>query len=274
MKRLSVALILFLPAVSAAADDCPPCVVRVHRHHSAGTGTVVACEGGKSVVLTNRHVAEDLDGVRVYHAGRFHPATYLSHYAGDLVAFTVDAELPCAEIAETEPPAGAAVEQWGYVWYGQGTPVRKTARWFGRAWGIDPRFEAPSPIIDTGIRSESGDSGSAVFYEGKVVAVTWGTTAAVPLAGVRHFLRRACARLFPRLAARLARPAVVVTPPPAAKGDPLPAPKATKPAPKSDGTGVPPAPKAVPKKQPAPPAVYYYPPPRLYSAPDCPPGFA
>src|SRR5262245_50038591 len=89
-------LLLSLSAAATGAEPTPTAVagktttdparttVSVHRdlgggRTQAGTGTVIACEAGKSLILTNAHVADAPDGTyTVTHAGSAYPATYVA----------------------------------------------------------------------------------------------------------------------------------------------------------------------------------------------------
>lgn len=274
MKRLTL-LALLAAGPLAAADPLPPpkavdpgdSVVRVcradgHGTFGFGTGTCIACENGKSLVVTNRHVCPD-PGARivVQRVGKTYEAKLISVDTADLAVLEVEGELVPCEVAESEPPVGAMVEMYAHP---KGTDQRYAAgQWVGGS-GANVHHTCA-------IGTVTGTSGGAVFYRGKVVAVHWGAGLdgrlyAVPLARVRGFVGRVCHTLFPRLTARLAARLASPVPAPKAKADPLPAPKKApepKPAPPK---AKPIAPKAAPK---GPPVVWYYAPPTY-----CPPGFA
>jgi hypothetical protein len=201
----------------AGANEAACVLVRVaDPEGSAGSGTVVACEAGRSLVVTNRHVVPSARyGVRVECQGKLYPVTFhAAHPAADLAILVVPAELPCAEVADAEPAPGAEVRQWGRAWYGQGRPVPKAGRWVG----IDRFRVRGTAIARTTLDNHSGDSGAGVFHAGKVVAVTWGVRGhSVCLADLRAFLRDRAAALFPRLAERLSKPAEKPAEKPAAK---------------------------------------------------------
>lgn len=216
LSRLSVraaaAALLSFAGCDCEAAEAACVLVRVEDPEgSAGSGTVVACEGGRSLVLTNRHVVPSARyGVRVECEGKSHPVTFYAPAAvGDLALLAVEAELPAAELADAEPPPGAEVRQWGRSWRGQGRPVPKAGRWFGLGRGRDATY-GHAAVVESTIPGESGDSGAGVFHEGRLVAVTWGLrgpmSAGVRLADVRACLRERAAGLFPRLAERLRKP--------------------------------------------------------------------
>jgi hypothetical protein len=220
--RLLAAAQLSFAGCDCQAAEAACVLVRVEDPEgSAGSGTVVACEGGRSLVVTNRHVVPSARyGVRVECQGKTYPVAYYAPAAvGDLALLTVEAELPCAELADAEPPAGAEVRQWGRAWRGHGRPVPKAGRWSGLGRGRDVNY-GYAAVVESTIPGESGDSGAGVFHEGRLVAVAWGLrggmSAGVRLADVRACLRDRAAALFPRLAERLRKP----DPEPAGKAAP------------------------------------------------------
>lgn len=180
-----------------------------------GSGTVVACENGKSCVVTNRHVVRPgPPGTPPYPPGTAVSVTTADGrvYNGviaatcrewhDLAILAIDGELPVAELATEEVRPGTEVYQWGRTWYANGRPVPKR----GVFRQVNQVVEGP--IWESTITSESGDSGCGVFdASGRLVAVNWGAgngeQSAVPIGPVRGFLREAGRALFPRLAARM-----------------------------------------------------------------------
>lgn len=207
----------------SATTDPARFTVFVHRDTGggggeAGTGTIVACEDGRSLVLTNAHVAAVDAAYTVTHAGRVHAARYLAGSpvdrlgpalidvrGPDLAVLVVDAELPAAPVADEAPARGERVRLWGF---GGRLGVEGALEKVGRAVGL-ARFTVPT--FSYTARTISGDSGSGVFNDrGELVAVHHGcendgsVAYGVPLAQVRQFLRTHAGRLFPRLSARLA----------------------------------------------------------------------
>lgn len=241
----------------------------------AGTGTVVACEGGKSLVLTNAHVVpHGANPITVRHGNDTYPATFVAAgsrhgrgYEPDLCLLVVDAEMPAVEIADSPPRIGERLRQWAFG---------------GQRFGAGPTFKVgvvADPVrpdgsrlvggdVESSLPTQSGDSGSGVFNDaGELVGVTWaagpgyeengrwvGTDpqrqhSAVPLAKVRAFVKTHAAKLFPRLAVRLAsRKADKGDEAPAAKPKDSPKAEPKKPTPKVE------APKAAPPAAP----VYRY----------------
>lgn len=182
-----------------------------------GSGTPVYSAGGKTLVLTNAHVARQdrttfavtVPGAGTYPARRVDGSAVRSTGPStiaidgvDLAVVEVDAELGAVQIASTAPAPGESVFQWGYG----GT--QGAAPW-AKAGVVLPNPFA-DPTLTSTINCVPGDSGSGVFdKDGKLVGVSHGTGAgfshhAVPLAEVRAFVRRPLlAKLFPRLADRL-----------------------------------------------------------------------
>lgn len=225
----ALALLLASPQLSAAPADAAVLVTvetdGVHPetkdpvvYADRGSGTVIACEGGRSLVLTNAHVVPTAEGrVTVSAGGRAYRAKYLAGSkvttwdngdgtggmeidGPDLALLTVEAEFPAAELAETAPGKGAALRQWGFA---------------GRGASEGPRVKSgrvtdPAGLWGT-LDQRPGDSGAGLFDDaGRLVGVSHGRPAAegevgvvaVPLGAVRKFLRER-AEPFPRLVKRL-----------------------------------------------------------------------
>lgn len=179
-----------------------------------GSGTVIASEQGKSLVMTNRHVVQDGTGqVHVDNGGRRYPGQVIAtDTKADLAIILVDATLPVAQLASSLPPKGAKVMQWGRDSRYDNRFVLKE----GVALGVrDGRKDFESTI-----ESYLGDSGCGVFDEqGRLVAVNWGGRAhdaetglpipgsggqaCVVIADVVRFLRVSAREAFPRFAAGL-----------------------------------------------------------------------
>jgi S1-C subfamily serine protease len=160
-----------------------------------GTGTVIASKGGRSLVLTCRHVVPDPDGTILVKAGA---STYGAELlavddAADLAVLRVRAELPAVAVADVGPADGADLRQWGYTKGGPMNPKHGPAREHTNG-KVDGK---PFDVRVTGIAPDFGDSGSGVFdADGRVVGVCAakaegkaGTVGLlVPLADVRRFL--------------------------------------------------------------------------------------
>lgn len=241
-----------------------------------GTGTVVACEGGRSLILTNKHVAESpAADYWVTHAGADGKTwqyqcrlTYQSP-AYDLAVLETAHELPACVIADAEPEPGAAVRQWGFT--NGGPKVERSGRYLGvRGW--TEQFGGVQPTAAVGYLPVSGDSGSGVFDpDGRLCAVvhlacTDGRQegSAVPLRCVTETLTTVTTTMvtvtaagprFPRLAARLAARRAARNAPNAMNAPPVQAPANT--APKAAPQFVVPGP--APLQQAAPPGFYVLP---------------
>lgn len=187
-----------------------------------GTGTVIASEGTKSLVLTNAHVVPSGDRpISVtYWCDRkpwVSPATYLGGSAvvdigphlidvrgPDLALLLLDcAALPAVEIADILPATGDPVSLYGFGGASSLAPQHKA----GRILSDDRSYTtAGDPIARTSIATVNGDSGAGVLNEaGQLVAVHWGG-GAVRLDTVHAFTVRVLERkgLFQRLKDRLA----------------------------------------------------------------------
>lgn len=241
-----------------SSTDPSSAAVYVHRqlvsHGDAGSGTVIASEGGKSLVLTCAHVIEGDGGITVTHAGKVYPAKYLGGSTvrwvntstiqvdgPDLALVVVYAELPAVEIG-SEPETGARVRLFGFGGrLGDHGFVAKLGQVIA-----GPAFTKPTLTYTAS--TTSGDSGAGVFNEaGELIGVHTGRSGvqayAVPVGTVKTFVLARLNGLFPRLGFRLAavRGGLFSIAPAAAK----PPAKPQAPAPKAT------APKAEPVKKPS-----------------------
>jgi len=188
----------------------------------SGTGTVIAAENGKSLILTNAHVVPSAaNPITVTYWSDGAPWTSKATYiAGatvddvgpnlirvngpDLALLSIDADLQPVEIAAAIPAAGEAVSLYGFGGTGSTVYPRHKA---GQILLEDGwRTTAGDPITRTSIASTNGDSGSGIFNAGgQLVAVLWGG-GAVRLDTVHAFTVQVLERqgLFAKLRARLA----------------------------------------------------------------------
>lgn len=212
----------------AALVEAPPepkydpkaatCVVNWKQY--LGSGTCIASEGGKSLVLTCNHVWSEQSSPgapfplgsyplfgEVRHDGKTYSATAIAGDAdADLALVVVDAPLPVARIATQTPAVGAKVRHYGMTskdTSGEVLPARTDIS------AAAHQFAFTTSAIP-------GDSGAGVFDErGELVAVVCGRTGmatSAPARGpsvtvirsvvVHH--TRAFPHLFPRLRDRLA----------------------------------------------------------------------
>lgn len=206
---------------------------------SGGTGTVIASEAGKSLILTNAHVVPSAaHPITVTYWSEGHAwrqeATYLGgssvddirpgliHVNGpDLALLSVNASLHPVEIAAAIPAQGESVRLYGFGGASETEPTEKRGR-------VLPEPGWVEPATKTSIETINGDSGAGILNDrGELVAVHWGG-GAVRLDSVREFtvsvLERKgwFARFKDRLAARkIAKALASVTPfassPPAVK---------------------------------------------------------
>jgi hypothetical protein len=178
---------------------------------SGGSGTCVACENGRSLVLTNNHVVspgKGADGrfaavtgqaVEVKHGGKRYPARVVAADDNlDVAAVVAEAELPVAEMADEPVVVGARVSRNGIGSGKQSLKVVATSR---------PQYPSPSMWFLAAGASESGDSGAAYFDEaGQVVAIHCGKdgiTAAsnprgTPITPIRNWLREKVGKVLGR----------------------------------------------------------------------------
>lgn len=218
------------PEVEPVSAGMAACVF-VNTVNGGGSGTCVASEGGKSLVLTNNHVVSSgrhpdtgwRDDVyplvaTVTHEKKQYTATAVSGVRNeDIALVVVDGTLPVALVAERAPAAGTKVYRNGS---GSGYQVCQV---------IEPDMSWTQPSMHFVVKgiSESGDSGAGYFDEkGLLVAVHCGKNTTdnprgTPITSVRTVVLERTPVLFPRLRARLAaRNTVIVVPvdpePPAA----------------------------------------------------------
>lgn len=179
------------PAVGAEADEyrsaaaepvVSTCAVWDARpgRNAGGSGTSIACEGGKSLVLSCNHIfADQVNGrfvmaayplaARVIHNGKTYPATAVGGSdTNDLAYLVVDGEIPPAELAEYIPKVGSEVRH-----FGQNSK-------FASGVVLRAQFYADHVCLVTSCRSESGDSGAGLFanFSGrwKLIGVNCGRT--------------------------------------------------------------------------------------------------
>jgi S1-C subfamily serine protease len=149
-----------------------------------GSGTVIQSGGGKSLVLTNRHVCPHGGGHPFVVVGnKTYSAEWIAADPGpDLALIRVPVELPAVELADADPEEGTMLRQWGYS--GRG-PIKPKS---GSALGtVNVRTEDGAKVeaLITGIDVEPADSGSGVFNaDGRLVAVAF--AAGGPVDGPRH----------------------------------------------------------------------------------------
>lgn len=193
---------------------------------SAGSGTPISCENGKTVFVTNAHVvpknkasqpititvsgrkfkAKYLDGSEVEFFTRSDGTHGCKVHGPDLAFLEVEGELGHVELADDIARPGDQVWQFGYG----GVPLNYNGPTIKS--GIVNKTTFVEPTLACDLQSISGDSGSGLFNtRGELVGVTWGGNSnptvhecvAVELTTVRAFSKRpVLSKLFPRLAAR------------------------------------------------------------------------
>ena len=239
--------------VTPAKYDAKAAAVGVQWKKYLGSGTCIASENGASLVLTCNHVFAEQPypgapfplaayplAAWVTHGGTEYKAVALAgDERSDLALVIVDAPLPVARIAASDPPEGAAVRHYG----------RTSKETSGKVLPLRTEYTSPAARFTFTAAAIEGDSGAGVFNEdGELVAVVCGrirSEATAPGRGttvsiVRTVVTTHSGRLalFPRLRAKLdarkAATTVTVQPvPPAAVLPTAPAPKKAEP-PKAD----------------------------------------
>jgi S1-C subfamily serine protease len=215
----STVVALALSASSLFAGDTEAACVRVSWKQYTCSGFCVACEGGKSLVVTNNHLFSETHGPD----GQFPRANYplagtVATLDGkktfkataidgdkdaDLAFVVVEGELPVAELADSDAPPDTPVWHRG-IGSGGGKGVVL----------LKGTHDQPKHNFASTTPSTSGDSGAALFDEnGKVVAVNCGRHAestgaaqrGTPITPVRNLLRGVAKTAFPNLSERLGK---------------------------------------------------------------------
>lgn len=203
--------------IKTVKSDPKGATFKVHSVHGVGSGVCVASEKGWSLVLSNNHVfaKQPAPGTVFPLAGYPVPAALSINgklvegtaVAGDLktdlALVVVKADLPVAELAETEPAPGADVRHYGF---GSGGGA-------GKVLEPDLSYVAERMHFSTTCPSASGDSGCAIFdAQGRVVAVHNGhigeRTFGAPVRTIRSAIRDLVPHPFKRLRERLNAPGV------------------------------------------------------------------
>jgi len=167
---------------------------------SYGTGTVVAVEGNKSIVITNAHVVPDnkhpiyitykyidgefykqectyINGSRVIETG----PTSIEIKGPDIAVLEINCRLNPVRIAKDIPSVNTRVKMYGYG----GNLTNQTLK-EGKIIPIDGWVGEYTRLSIQGV---NGDSGSGVLNDnGELVAVFWGG-ASVRLDTVKRFVK-------------------------------------------------------------------------------------
>lgn len=231
MRRFTYALLsLFALALPAYAQvDAETAVLRVSMPVGngvcrSGSATCIACEGGRSLVLTNNHIfaphvppnqptpraAYPID-VEVWSvdwkrkwAGK--AVDGVGDDGGDLALVVVETEMPCVTTAEADATPGTPIWHFGV----------STRDYGGRRAGFvaAPTYSVSQPdnTFRGDIGSVSGDSGAGIFNgDHELVGVNSGRIGhpgtdqqrGATVGVIRGFLRTRVRGLFPNLSARV-----------------------------------------------------------------------
>ena len=187
-----VVIVLLAASLSAPANATAEIIVDYGNGAAfVGSGTVIASERGKSLVLTNRHVAPSAAGTKTVKVGG-------KGYAGKWLAAAKDADLALIEIEASLPRVILAFD----------TPARNEPVWYvghsraggicrnGLCYGVNGRGDTTGIHFMVMTRADGGDSGAGVFdAKGRLFAVVWArderfnSTLSVHGWNVRRFLR-------------------------------------------------------------------------------------
>lgn len=193
------AVLVALFVASFARPSEPPFAVKIVTERTSpegkpvkgsGSGTVIAHGGGKSAILTCKHVCPtNGEPVNILAGGKTVKArTYRTDQRADLAIVVADAELPACYLARVTPRPGEVLRQWGHPF--GGILREKAGQWLG----FRGRNElGGAPVCESTIAAEPGDSGAGIFSaDGYLVGVCWGgdkTQSAVGVGEVWRFLR-------------------------------------------------------------------------------------
>lgn len=221
-----------VPTAPATADP-RAASVQVESRKGYGSGVCVACEGGKSLVLSNNHVFAPQAAPGTRFALAPYPMRATIHKGGkeydgyavagcdraDLAVIVVDGVLPVADLAAGDAEIGTACRHYGYGSGGSEGEVRLPPE----------RMPTPEYWFSSTCRTRSGDSGCAMFdAAGKVVAIHngggGGGTYGAPVSEVLKVLRASTPEQFTGFRKRVgAGPVPIPVKEPAAKPAPKPA---------------------------------------------------
>lgn len=176
-------VILPIPVAPAPRDSLSPSAsaVKVTTRSGYCSGTVIASEGGKSLVVTCAHCFRSADRRRATDPGGHPVAGYSVCPPGnapclavrlvavdevaDLALLSVDAALPAVRVAHARPVAGAEVQHWGI----SSGPAQGVVLYMS-----DRATDGPTLTFRSSLSSIPGDSGAGVFANNELVAVNWG----------------------------------------------------------------------------------------------------
>lgn len=141
---------------------------------SAGTGTIVECEGNHTFVITNEHILREGNGIAeiIEHSGtRTRMERVWSSANKDLAILHTNRkiETPGLPVFTGDVPLGATIEMVGFGGPGIMDPANDIRHVTGKRV---PSVKPTELAIDT--ISVSGDSGGAMLYGGGLVGVNWG----------------------------------------------------------------------------------------------------
>lgn len=172
-RLVALALVgAFAPLASAASPKDATFYIQVDRgagFGAAGTGTVIASEDGRSLVLTNSHVVKDAVAVKLVKTDANgkpweYKATVLDSIGAagvypDLALIETRHDLPAVEIADELPAVGSSVTTWGYG------PSHQADTWepFERTGKVVSSSRYASPWFVSTLHIIEGDSGCGVF---------------------------------------------------------------------------------------------------------------
>ena len=171
---------------------------------SSGSGTIVAVEADRALVLTCRHLFPQTRAGRVtvrLPSGRGFLATLIAvDDRADLAALAIraDTDTPWVPIGSVPASIGEAVWQVGYP-HGRGPQQR-----VGSSNGIRGHVQSGSLVTSFRLSTTSGDSGSGIFRasDSTLIGILWGgsggETSATGVTEVQRFVEQRCLRWFPR----------------------------------------------------------------------------
>ena len=181
--------------LDAAVTICP-------EDGGLGSGIVVWSEGGKAMVLTNRHVVgQSANPTVVFRNGRAvrGQAIAFDKDGADLASILIPVDAVSVKVGSDLPPAGTDVRLIGL----RGWKTGKVADYFD----IDHLgIQRPAKCMSLDFPILGAESGSGVFAGDTLVGVAWGVTGkkgqgercgAVTMVNASRFVKACCSRLRP-----------------------------------------------------------------------------
>ncbi len=192
MRALLVTLLLCFPVYADGKSATVPVAVEGVGIAGSGTGVCIASAGGKSLVITNRHVLKDVTKCWAIVDGKLVKGTvvFVNDGPDDLAAMEIEATVDVAVLATADPAIGDSVTHYGRM---SGPQKGKVQGLLGFTTGAGVQvIELLSDTV-----SIPGDSGAGVFSAtdqlvslntGRIGPIDTGMQMGVPVTHIRAVL--------------------------------------------------------------------------------------